>query len=50
MIKSVIREHHYPPQVIDLLFLDEQDHEGIIWLYNDINEQQAELEKKYGKK
>ncbi len=46
MVKSVIRVHHYPPSVIDELFLDEKDHHGLEWLYNDILDEQNELKKK----
>lgn len=38
MVKTVIREHHYSPQQIDCLFVDEIDYHGIRWLYNDIKE------------
>lgn len=46
MVKSVIRAHHYPPDIVDKLFLDDQDHHGIEWLYNDLKEEQKDLTKK----
>jgi hypothetical protein len=36
MIKTIIREHHWPPHVIDNLFLDDQDNWGLEYIYNDI--------------
>lgn len=46
MIKSVLREHHYPPQVIDALFVDAIDYHGLEFLYNDILEVSKEIETK----
>lgn len=43
MVKSIIRGHHYSPSVVDELFLDEEDHWGIEWLYNDLSDEQKEL-------
>lgn len=39
MVKSVTRSHHYPPDVIDELFLDDNDYHGLEWLYNDVIEE-----------
>lgn len=36
MVKTVVREHHYPPAVIDAFFVDGIDHHGIEFWYNDI--------------
>lgn len=46
MVKSVIRSHHYTPSAVDELFLDDKDHWGIEWLYNDLKDEQAELKNK----
>ncbi len=46
MVKSVIRGHHYPPDVVDELFLDDKDHWGLEWLYNDLDDEQKELKGK----
>ena len=46
MVKSVIRCHHYLPEAIDSLFLDDLDHWGLEWLYNDLVDEQNELLKK----
>jgi len=36
IIKSVNREHHYTPAIIDAFFLDRIDWHGLIWHYEDI--------------
>jgi hypothetical protein len=36
MISSVIREHHWSPLLIDDLYLDDQDHMGLKYWYDDI--------------
>jgi hypothetical protein len=46
MIVSLIREHHWPPDIISGLFIDDQDYEGVEFLYNDLVEMHAELKKK----
>lgn len=46
MIKSVVREHKWIPEVIDKLFLDDYDHRGLLYWYNDIDEVNKELKKK----
>lgn len=46
MVKTVIREHHYSPQVIDGLYLDDIDYHGLVWLYNDIKQVHSELKEK----
>ncbi len=38
MILTVIREHHWPPEVVDALFLDAKDHHGLVFWYNDVVE------------
>ncbi len=44
-MKSIIRSHHYSPSAIDDLYLDDQDHWGLEWLYNDLVDEQSELKK-----
>ncbi len=50
MIKSVIRSRHYPPNLFDNLYLDDIDHWGLEWLYNDVLDEMQELNKKNNKK
>ena len=50
IIKSIIREHHFPPQVIDALFVDDQDYHGLEWWYNDVRQAGEEFEAKLKKK
>lgn len=35
MIKTIIRDHHWEPVVIDRLFLDNVDHQGLEYWYED---------------
>ncbi len=49
MIKSVVREHHWPPSVIGGLFLDEGI-DGLIFWFNDVKEVSDSLTKKTEKK
>jgi hypothetical protein len=46
MIKLVVREHHFPPAVIDAFFLDDADYHGLEFWVNDT----IELIKARGKK
>ena len=43
MLKTVVREHHWPPEVFGGLFIDYQDHLGLEFWYNDIDEVNKEL-------
>lgn len=43
MIKTLIRFHHWTPEIIDGLYLDGADHFGIEWLYNDVVEYNREI-------
>jgi len=43
MIKSVVREYHWTPHYVNGLFLDEADHLGLMYWYNDVLEIQKEL-------
>lgn len=46
MIVSVVREHHWPPDVIGGLFVDALDHRGLIFWYNDVRDCVEEIKKK----
>lgn len=50
MIKTVVREHHWSPEIIGDLFIDGIDHEGLEYWYNDVCEAIAELKKEKDKK
>jgi hypothetical protein len=43
MIVSVVREHHWKPAEISGLFLDDEDHLGLIYWYNDVKECSKEV-------
>lgn len=45
MIANIVREFHWEPVVIDRLFLDEQDHHGLIYWNNNVEEMHKELNK-----
>jgi len=36
MIKSVVREHHWPPYIIKELYLDNEDYQGLEYWYDDV--------------
>lgn len=38
MVKTVVREHHWPPDVIGGLFVDDADSKGLEFWYDDILE------------
>jgi hypothetical protein len=38
MIKSVVREFHWPPEVIGGFFIDDQDYKGLEYWYDDVRE------------
>lgn len=46
MVKSVVREHHWPPDVIGGLFVDAVDRSGLEYWYIDVMEVHKELNKK----
>jgi hypothetical protein len=46
MTKSVVREFHWTPDFVDLLYIDDRDIHGLIYWYNDIVEMNKELNKK----
>lgn len=43
MVKTLIRFHHWLPEKIDGLYLDDIDHFGIEYLYDDIVEYNNEI-------
>lgn len=50
MIRSVVREHHWSPQIVGDFFIDGEDMEGLEFWYNDLNESHKELKKLNKKK
>jgi hypothetical protein len=46
MICTVVREHHWSPQIIGDLFFDADDHHGLEFWYNDVMETIDEIKKK----
>ena len=46
MVKTVVREHHWSPNDIDGLYLDNVDYSGLEFWYNDIVETHKEVKKK----
>lgn len=50
MIKSVVREHHWPPAVVNTMYLDAVDHEGLIYWYDDVCAVAKEVNEKKPKK
>lgn len=50
MIKSVVGEYKWPPDIIGGLFIDSQDYEGLEFWYNRVIEINEELEKLKPKK
>lgn len=36
MIKSVVRSHHWTPETIDGLYLDDADHFGLEYWFDDV--------------
>ena len=44
MIKTVARFHHWTPNVLNGLYLDDEDHFGLIYWYNDVLKVISELE------
>lgn len=50
MIKTVVREHHWTPNKIESLYLDDADFFGLKYWYNDILEVNDELDKQTDEK
>jgi len=36
MVKSIVREHKWTPSVINSLYVDEIDYQGLIYWYKDV--------------
>lgn len=45
MIKSVVRHVKFTPDVIDKLFLDDMDHHGLIFWFQDAVDYSEEMKK-----
>lgn len=39
MFISLVREHHWPPSVLEGLFFDREDHKGLFFWFDDIKQQ-----------
>lgn len=50
MIKTVVREHNWSPEIIGDLFIDGQDYLGLEFWYTDVCQVSAELTAKTTKK
>jgi len=46
MIVTVMREHHWTPDVIDKLYFDDDDHHGIKFIYDDVKAVNDEIKGK----
>lgn len=46
MVKSIVREHHWPPDIISGLFFDAEDYQGLVYWYEDVREVDASLKEK----
>ena len=46
MVRTIVRNYHWPPNVFGGLFIDAIDHNGIVYWYNDIKDADAELKAK----
>lgn len=46
MIKTVVREHHWTPDKIKSLYLDDIDFLGLKWWYDDVIETIEEIKKR----
>jgi hypothetical protein len=48
MIKSIVREHKWHPEIIGKLYIDDQDFNGLDFWYNDIKQEVDALKNKKG--
>jgi hypothetical protein len=46
MVKSVVRVHHWPPETIENLYLDDTDFFGLLYWYYDVLEEYRQPDKK----
>jgi len=44
MIKSIVNEHHWSPNIIDNMYCDDIDHNGIEYWYNNLKEMHEKLD------
>jgi hypothetical protein len=45
MVRTVVREHHWPPHKIGGFFLDAIDYNGLEYWFNDVNNYYDEIKK-----
>lgn len=50
IIKTVVRYHHWSPEVINNMYTDDYDHQGLLYWYNDCREQDENFKSKIPKK
>jgi hypothetical protein len=50
MMKSCVREFGWEPRILGSLYFDEEDHEGLYFWYNDIDEVHKDLKRKESEK
>lgn len=46
MFISLVREHKWPPSVLDGLFFDREDHHGLMFWYDDLKEVSENMKNK----
>jgi len=44
VVKSVVRFHHWEPEKIDKLFMDDFDFKGLYYWYEDVKDYNRQLE------
>ena len=44
-IKSVVNEYHWPPKIIDNLYCDDIDYQGLIYWYENLKELHSKIPK-----
>ncbi len=50
MFISLTREHHWPPSVLEGLFFDTEDYNGLFYWFDDLNAVNEEVKKSTKKK
>ena len=43
MVKTVVRAHHWDPEIIENLYLDDTDFLGLLYWYNDVLDEYKEV-------
>ncbi len=46
MVKSVVRQYNWTPEIINSLYLDDADYFGLKWWYKDVLEVTEQLKSK----